>query len=210
MENLKEYVTPKSNIVYFSGVKYWIPKKCPHCSNAISVDMRKMETFPYTQNKNVDILLHNCPNCFKYFIACHLRNKKENTNEFISSYPNFVEHQHPEIVTKFSPRFVDIFKQAHIAEQMNHLELAGTGYRMALEILVKDFLISEYPHEKDKVEKMTLYECIKNYFNELESAAPSHVVRILGNDYAHYTQKYNEVQFNEIKYYLKFLFLTLT
>ncbi|MEC1437386.1 DUF4145 domain-containing protein [Bacillus sonorensis] len=202
MDNLKKFKTQKSNIIYFSEKTYCVPKKCPHCSNFISVLIVNQHTFPYSQNSNVDFLLHKCPECNSHFVTTHLRNNRENTNEFISSYPAFVKHQHPEIVENFSPRFVEIYNQAYIAEQMNHLTLAGTGYRIALEILVKDFAISENPNDEKKIEGLTLNNCIQNYFKDLESAAPAHVVRILGNDYAHYIKKFDQVAFNELKYYL--------
>lgn len=207
MNNLKKYTTPSSSNTHFDKKEYWVPKKCPHCSNFISVVIVEQESFGFSQESSVDLLLHKCPECNKHFITTHVR--KNDINGFISCYPTFINHQHPEIVENFSPRFVEVYKQAYIAEQMNHLTLAGTGYRIALEILVKDFAIRENPQDEEKIEKLTLNNCIKNYFNELETAAPAHVVRILGNDHAHYIKKFDEVAFNELKYYLDVFVLNI-
>jgi hypothetical protein len=202
MDNLKEYIHPTSNQTHYNGVKYLVPRKCPHCSNAISVLIVDRQTFKYSTDYVVNMLLQQCPDCSKNFITTHLRRTKDNVTEFISSYPAFTKHQHPETISKFSPRFVDVYNQAYIAEQMNHFTLAGTGYRIALEILIKDFAIHDNPDEEDKIKELSLNNCIQNYYKDLESTVSAHVVRKLGNDYAHYVQQFDSVEFTEVKYYL--------
>ena len=56
-------------------------------------------------------------------------------------------------ISNISDRFVKIYNQALAAETLNYDEIAGMGYRKALEILIKDFLISRNQDNKETIIK---------------------------------------------------------
>ena len=81
--------------------------------------------------------------------------------------------------------------------------MAAIGYRHALECLVKDYAIIELKKDREEVVKKTLAEAIGEYLGEKELVATADVVRILGNDYAHYERKYPEHDFALLKNYMR-------
>ena len=60
--------------------------------------------------------------------------------KLVNSYPKVPElHQFDENIKKLSSNFCEIFNQAYVAELMKLNEIAGIGYRKALEFLIKDY-----------------------------------------------------------------------
>lgn len=45
-------------------------------------------------------------------------------------------------------------------------QIAGVGYRKALEFLIKDYAISKNSEDEDKIKKMLLGKTIENYLND--------------------------------------------
>lgn len=212
MENLKSYQVKGNNQSYYHMKMYNVPRKCPHCLHSISVVITDFHMQRYSSHIDLNYLMHQCPECTNKFLTMHLRDNNKNSIEFIYCYPSHLKHEHTEAIKKFFPRFTEIYDQAFVAEQMNHLTLAGAGYRVALEFLVKDYAILADPTAKEKILKgngMTLNNCIQEFYKDIESLVPAHVVRKLGNDFAHYTQEFKEVDFKEIKTYLDIFVLNI-
>lgn len=100
--------------------------------------------------------------------------------------------QHPSAddLTEVSSRFTTIWSQACEAENRGMDEIAGPGFRKALEVLVKDYLIWREPGgDREKTIRESLAACIKRFGDEAivqfaERAA------WLGNDHAHYDKKH--------------------
>jgi hypothetical protein len=88
--------------------------------------------------------------------------------------------------------------QSLVAENSGLDELAGMGYRKAIEYLVKDWAIQNHPDEKDKSEALWLGQVISKYYDGdlkeiLERAT------WLGNDQAHYNKLFEEFDINVLK-----------
>lgn len=96
-----------------------------------------------------------------------------------------------------------MYNQALYSESAGHNELAAVGYRAALEILVKDYAIEERGANKDEVKNKTLCVAIEEYLEQQNLIASADVIRILGNDYAHYERKYPEHNFEILKDYME-------
>jgi hypothetical protein len=60
---------------------------------------------------------------------------------------------HPPEVAAISPQFVEIHGEAAVAEERGLKQVAGCGYRKALDFLVKDFCISESPDDAEAIKK---------------------------------------------------------
>ncbi|MEK0405122.1 hypothetical protein WNX62_16005, partial [Lactiplantibacillus plantarum] len=60
--------------------------------------------------------------------------------------PKIKEADFPQQISDISPRFVSVYTQSFKAERIGLAELAGMGYRKALEMLVKDYAIHKFPN----------------------------------------------------------------
>lgn len=210
MDNVKQHKMVFPNTSYFLNKVYNVPKKCPHCLHSISVTVLDAKQQNYDSLHHMNFLLHKCPECEKGFMTVHLRIVKSGSNELLYCYPSNIVHKHSKLIENFSPRFVEVYNQAYMAEQMNHITLAGSGYRIALEIIVKDFAIIANPQDEEKIRNnITLNNCIQEYYKDIETLVPAHVVRKLGNDFSHYNKKFEEVDFKEIKTYLDIFVLNI-
>ncbi|WP_157841529.1 hypothetical protein [Jeotgalibacillus soli] len=163
----------------------------------------KSHSYNYNSKEEINIFLHQCPDCFKNFVTTHLRKNKEKENiEFISCYPSTRKSQFSRLVEDTSPKFIDIYNQAFSSEQQNHFEVAGVGYRLALEFLVKDFAIKALKQDEAEVKSKKLFEALKDYVDTQGALTSEEVVRVLGNDFIYYGQKQEQIEFNLLKWYL--------
>ncbi len=178
-----------------------VPINCPYCNAFIEPHFVKCVTNDFNNSRlYLSTFRANC--CNKLFFTVH--EKPNNTSNFILlfSYPQITLESLPDSIKEISPRFIELYKQSNFAELNGHLELAGTGYRNALEVLIKDFAINELKKPEDEVKKKSLYEAIGNYLPNERLMNTADVVRILGNDLTHYERKYNDLDFNILKQYI--------
>ena len=96
-----------------------------------------------------------------------------------------------------------MYNQALQCEKNGNFELAAVGFRAALEILVKDYAIKELKIDSETVSGKTLFNAIGEYLDEKPLVTSADVIRILGNDYAHYERKYPEHDFEILKEYME-------
>ena len=94
--------------------------------------------------------------------------------------------------------FIKTYLQSLEAESYGLDELAGMGYRKAIEYLVKDWAIQNNPDDKEDVEKSWLGAVIKKHYKGdlkdiLERAT------WLGNDQAHYNKLFEEFDIDVLK-----------
>lgn len=173
--------------------------KCPQC------DVLQRPLFHNALYANGKVyLLCYCEDCKNTYIAeyeCKRRtNSTENydLNDFITAYPSDKKHSHfDNSINSLSPMFVKIYDQSLTANSFGLDEIAGMGFRKALEFLVKDYAISLFPSEKDKIEKMHLSDTIDriNYQPITDIAKPC--IKVL-NDETHYFRKFEKVEVENI------------
>ena len=105
-----------------------------------------------------------------------------------------------------SPAFEEIHKQAMQAYQMGLGRLSVIGFRTALEVLMKDFVISEMKEDEKIVSAMNLNNMIQQYFKSLEEKDYARAVQALGNDCTHYISKHPDYSSKDVaSYYLTFV-----
>lgn len=102
-----------------------------------------------------------------------------------------------------SPGFVEIFSQVQEAESLGLDSLTGIGYRKALEFLIKDYLISKHPEDKDKISGQLLAQCIREYVTDPNIKDCADRAVWLGNDEAHYVRKWSDRDIEDLKTLLK-------
>lgn len=104
-----------------------------------------------------------------------------------------------EAIEEISPSFVKIYNQAAKAEANGLDEVAGVGYRKALEFLVKDYLIGTYPDEEDEVRKKYLGDCIKEHLKDEALRNCAQLAAWLGNDETHYERRWIDKDIEDLK-----------
>lgn len=180
------------------------PMLCPHCNayeDGIIADKR---TFSYVDESYIGTVFYRCTHCRKHYLVVYKIDKKARKTTFEQFFPPYqAEKYENPIVEELSPRFIDSYNQALRAESIKDFELAAIGYRHALECLVKDYAIKELKKSADEVVNKTLAQAIGDYLGEKDLVATADVVRILGNDYAHYERRYPEHDFLLLKRYMQ-------
>ncbi|WP_411765862.1 DUF4145 domain-containing protein [Staphylococcus shinii] len=87
-------------------------------------------------------------------------------------------------------------------QNQNFTDLAATGYRSALEILIKDYALDFNLDTQEQISKLNLNNVISKYFkNENDALISADVVRIMGNSFTHW-DKDQDASLDEIKYYM--------
>lgn len=102
-----------------------------------------------------------------------------------------------------SPQFVKVYKQACESEFLNLDELAGMGYRKALEFVIKNFAISVHPTQEAEIKIKLLAQCIRDYINDQNIKSCAERAAWLGNDETHYIRKWKNYDLDDLKILLR-------
>ena len=177
------------------------PLECPHCNAYGTATIVAQSNILYDNYMyHLFILQNEC--CSGISQAVY--KVRGGRGELIGLLPVvFATPSLPESLEKISPRFVKLYTQCFNAEQQGCFELAGSGYRNAIEVLVKDFAINELQASETEVTKKTLAKAIETYLPNINLAQSADVVRVLGNDHTHYERKYDDIDFQVLKRYLQ-------
>lgn len=106
-------------------------------------------------------------------------------------------------IIELSPQFDKIYNQALAAETSGLDEIAGLGYRKALEFLVKDFAIHEHSDSEGKIKSMPLSACIKEYIDAPNIRTLATRSAWIGNDEAHYIRKQEDRDVSDMKSFIQ-------
>jgi len=179
------------------------PMLCPRCG--AYVDSTKVETklFSMSADPHYGFVKYTCTHCKEPYIVAYEIDYEHKRTKFSAFFPCVSAEFENERLKNISPRFISYYNQAMRAELAGDIELAATGYRMSLECLVKDYAIRELGRDRNDVSRKSLYEAIGEYLGERDLISAADVVRILGNDYAHYERRYPEHDFPILKSYME-------
>lgn len=182
---------------------------CPHCDTLQIPDFR----YSMAANNNLYLLCY-CQECNSAYIAeynCGTINNSSGGKfsyseiSFSKSYPSsYKKGNFSEYISSISPRFIEIYNQSLTADSFQLNEIAGMGYRKALEFLVKDFLISLYLDDKDKISSEKLFDSI-NRLSDNTVKQFAHACRILSNDDTHYISKFESKDTDDIKSLIEYI-----
>lgn len=188
------------------------PRLCMHC-NTTGIQVR-LGCFATLGEKDIasGIALYSCQLCGSTTIHLLARRGDHMDPSFrsVDTIPAILE-DHPDIPSHFKenfPSFYKIYKQSHQAELEDLDQIAGMGYRKALEFLVTDYLL-KYPVENVKSEWLTNPKTtLGNKISKIPSERIkklSRAISFLGNDETHYTKQHPEHDINSIKAFIRAL-----
>jgi hypothetical protein len=195
--------TKKSDIKYSNiALNVLIPINCPHCGAFVEPKFIQSVAAGYNDKSSIFLATFRVECCDKLFFAVYQRFNQELNAQLLYVYPPYIPETLPASIHQISPRFVEIYKQSHFAEENNFFELAGSGYRNSIEVLIKDYAINELSKPEKEVKSKKLYNAIGDYLPNERLMSTADVVRILGNDNTHYERKYSSFDIDILKRYL--------
>lgn len=177
---------------------------CPHCETAY----KPQPLSSYHDDQTIYSVLY-CPHCCKaYFVNsfigsdCYGLDIPRDAHAYsIFPSPKF-QVEVPDEIIKLSSRFYDIYQQAAKSEQYHLNELAGMGYRKALEFLVRDFCIHKNPEDAEKIQDLPLSQCIAKHLENTQASTLAKASAWIGNDETHYLRQHVDKDINDLKNYL--------
>lgn len=198
-----------NNSCFFGGA-YQKPSTCPFCGIETDATTLSVSQINYKADSWLYVVAYKCTLCQKRFVGLYEKIKVNGHEklDYIEVLPRQAGKELPECLAVISPRFIEVHKEAEGAESFGFTDLAAMGYRKALEILVKDFAISELGKTEEEVAAKKLEVAIGLYLQQEELVKTADVVRILGNDHTHYKEKYPDFDFTLLKHYYE-IFLKL-
>lgn len=185
------------------------PSVCPICKHSLKPTLLYRDVI---QNNNGASFLYSsylCTHCHEMFVCKfsdlhEIKDHKYTFNNLDLIAPNkFEKVSFNKYIENVSPNFVKIYNQALEAEHNKLDEIAGIGYRKALEFLVKDFLIKHDGKNEEKVKSTNLGVCINTMIENPQLKIAASRATWLGNDQTHYEQKYTDKNINDLKKLIK-------
>lgn len=181
------------------------PNICPICHTAIKpivVHAARDDIITNLTSAQISILFM-CPHCFALFFAKndYLENGACSLVSFGPKTPSETSFQ--DEVLKASPAFIEIYHQAEAAEAYNLDQIAGVGYRKALEFLIKDYASKMHPDQAEQIKQTPLAKCINQYIEYQSIKNTATAATWLGNDETHYVRKWTDKDINDLKTFIE-------
>nr|WP_271983347.1 hypothetical protein [Granulosicoccus sp.] len=118
----------------------------------------------------------------------------------LTSHPKAADPPSIEVeIEQISPSFGEIFKQAKAAEDYELFDIAGVGYRKALEFLIKDYCIGKDPDNADVVKRKLLGRVIADHVSDANVKQCARFAAWLGNDETHYERRWVDKDIDDLK-----------
>ena len=192
--------------------RYEEPNICPHCHVVNAPHSLSALASKNEEKEDELITVWQCSNkqCNRLFVADYKRLDASSFrfNRFLNGFPKGPDWPKPILELKsgsslnsekpFKSNFIKTYLQSLEAENNGFDELAGMGYRKAIEYLVKDWAMQNNPDKCEEIQKSWLGAVIETYYDGdlkeiLERAT------WLGNDQAHYNRLFEEFDINVLK-----------
>lgn len=185
---------------------------CPRCHKGIQPRFISGAYYQSLKDKFNELSVHYfCPLCKSCFITTYdVQSYKDNcgvthyrTDDAKISEPiSFIGTQFSQYISELSPQFVEIYNQSEKAESIGLNQIAGMGYRKALEFIVKDFAIKNNPDRQSEIEKISLIQCITNFIENNKIKTLAEKSAWLGNDETHYIKKHIDRDISDLKIFI--------
>lgn len=177
------------------------PDVCPHCHHGMVPQY--LSGF---MGKNEVFLTFYCSinTCNEFFIGKYDRNLSGGNWSFyytLLGYPILTKF--PDLIKDVSPSFLEIYKQAEVAQTNKLDQICGMGFRKSLEFLIKDYIISKGIADEKAIKKTSLGDCIKFHIENKRIKDNASRAAWLGNDETHYVRKWEAMDVENLKAIIK-------
>jgi hypothetical protein len=183
------------------------PNECPICHYTIQPEY--LTGAPIAAASNWLEIYYRCTNqkCRRHFTGLYIKANGSHYDfpnlvfyEFQRSVPIIhVNRKFDPIIEALSPNFVRVITQASAAEAFDLLDVAGPGYRKALEFLVKDYAISLNPTQTNQIKDASLGTVIQQFLTGDKLNVVSSRAAWLGNDETHYERRWIGKNLEDLK-----------
>lgn len=185
------------------------PDTCPICHHKISpIFLFAFET--RIQISEILFVFWKCPNrvCNYPFISQYRVSSSDWHRYLGAKYdkpkmPNLPNLSHN--IVNISPSFEKIYTQALAADSQSLDQIAGMGYRKALEFLIKDYAIKLWPKDEESINKQHLSNVINRFEDVPGIRECAEKASWLGNDETHYIRKWEDKDVSDLKRLLEFV-----
>lgn len=177
---------------------------CPHCGIGTDGKYVAGHAFRAGDKDTLMILTWSCTSCLKIYLTGYRLSTGSDKAQLEIIYPNIIARQFDERIENRFHRYVELYNQAHTAEQNGHEDLAGMGYRAALEFLITDALSSGLItplKEWDETKIIFLGTLIKDYLPP-EYQTSAFVANKIGSSYVHLKEKQTYETIEILKSYI--------
>ncbi|MFS7238164.1 DUF4145 domain-containing protein [Carnobacterium divergens] len=185
-----------------------LPNHCPHCGTIMTPNVHfGVSLDSYYDDNSIVAVMVNCTNdsCKKFYSLSYNYYKLTGRTKIIDEqYRPPIKVELPENIEKVSKTFVEIYSQATIAESEKLDQIAGVGYRKALEFLIKDYAIRNNTDDEEKIKKKMLGAVISEFlgdFRKLQNLAKA--ATWIGNDETHYERKHTDKDIRDMKAFIR-------
>jgi len=186
------------------------PDNCPLCHHAVDPKQLNLASVVGARPEERGAVLEmvfQCTrrDCYHFFVGRYKRRSSQ-ANQMTGDFhlestapSSIVEPTLPKEVSEVSPNFAKVFSQAAVAETIGLDQIAGVGYRKALEFLVKDYCISEDPSAGESIRKEALGATISNRVADTHVKECAKRAAWLGNDETHYVRRWEDKDISDLK-----------
>lgn len=195
---------------YIQSREINVPNSCPHCG----VTMKPISIAAFSDNNRDDysqtigvFLQCSDSNCYNYFNLRYTAasNRPEHFILRPHTYRPPIKIDLPDDINQISESFIKIYSQSVKAESEGLDQIAGIGYRKALEFLIKDYAIKHNnPDKESSIKKSMLNKVISEYlsdFPKLQNLAQA--ATWIGNDETHYVKRHDDKDISDMKQFIK-------
>ncbi len=200
--------------IEINGDKYHLdinPEQCPICHFAVvpKTLIAVLSGNPDREsgvNAYMDVAFQcvrsDCSRIFIGRYASHgwMEEDEIESFEFYEALPiTFTIPDLAEEINLLSPNFAEIYGQAAAAEHYRLNQIAGVGYRKALEFLIKDYCITKHPDKAQEIKAAWITTCIATYVDDANTKLCAERAVWLGNDETHYVRRWEEKDIGDLK-----------
>ena len=183
---------------------------CPLCHRAVHAEQVTWGLVPPSERaKPVLEIVYRCPHheCGRHFVGRFQLAKSmeygglpQGTFKLWSTTPwNPRDPAVPDEVARISPAFVEVYSQASAAETFRLPQVAGPGYRKALEFLIKDYCAGLEPDNSEVIRSTPLGRVISDHVGDANVRACAQRAAWLGNDETHYVRRWESKDIQDLK-----------
>ncbi len=168
-----------------------------HCTVCGKTGVPKMLGSYYVNKSHAEVDLFVsflCTECNHVFTGYYKQINSTGIAKLVKFEPSefIVQKEFSQYIKDVSIDFCRIYNQSFTAEQKGLNEIAGMGYRKALEFLVKDYSIFLHSDKQNEIKHLTLSKCITTYIDSQRIKTLATASAWIGNDETHYERKHQE------------------